>query len=96
LALFVADGFIILNQIGLSTWFSIIFPRCKMAKKKQWGGPRENSGRPIGPDGPTTVVAVTVPESLMSELDRIREAKGWKRSQAVTEAIRAFVKRKTR
>ncbi len=59
-----------------------------MAKKKAWGGKRPNSGRPIGPDGPTAVLAVSVPEMLIGELDRLCEAKGWKRSAVVTEAIR--------
>ena len=65
-----------------------------MAKKKQWGGPRKNSGRPIGDDGPTSVVAVSVPDTLMAQLDKLCEAKEWKRSKAVTEAIRGLLKRK--
>jgi metal-responsive CopG/Arc/MetJ family transcriptional regulator len=59
-----------------------------MAKK------RKGAGRPIGPDGPTMLVAVTVPKSLMKDLDRLSKAEGWKRSQAVTEAIRGLLKRK--
>jgi hypothetical protein len=67
-----------------------------MGKKKAVGrgGAREGAGRPIGPDGPTMVVAVTVPESLMTDLDAYADAKGWKRSKAVTEAIRKLVGRK--
>ncbi|HEX4412931.1 MAG TPA: ribbon-helix-helix domain-containing protein [Lacipirellulaceae bacterium] len=65
-----------------------------MAKKKQWGGPRENSGRPTGPDGPAAVLTVSVPEKLVTELDALCEAKEWKRSKAVTEAIRGLLKRK--
>ena len=65
-----------------------------MAKKKKWGGRRENSGRPIGPDGPTSVLAVSVPDKLVAELDELCEAKEWKRSKAVTEAIRGLLKRK--
>jgi Ribbon-helix-helix protein, copG family len=66
-----------------------------MAKKKQRGGKREGAGRPIGPDGPTELVGVTVPKSLMKDLDRLCKAEGWKRSQAVTEAIRGLLKRKS-
>lgn len=65
-----------------------------MAKKKRVGGKREGAGRPIGPDGPTMLVAVTVPKKLVSDLDRLCEAKEWKRSRAVTEAIRGLLKRK--
>ena len=66
-----------------------------MAKKKSTvGGKREGAGRPTGPDGPTAVLAVSVPEKLISELDRLCEAKEWKRSKAVTEAIRGLLKRK--
>ena len=65
-----------------------------MAKKKQWGGKRPNSGRPTGPDGPTAVLAVSIPEKLIGELDQLCEAKEWKRSKAVTEAIRGLLKRK--
>ena len=66
-----------------------------MAKKKSTvGGAREGAGRPIGPDGPTSVLAVSVPDKLISELDKLCEAKEWKRSKAVTEAIRGLLKRK--
>jgi metal-responsive CopG/Arc/MetJ family transcriptional regulator len=54
-----------------------------------------NSGRPIGPDGPTSVLAVSVPEKLIAELDEFCETKEWKRSKAVTEAIRGLLNRKT-
>lgn len=64
-----------------------------MAKKKAWGGKRPNSGRPTGPDGPTAVLAVSVPETLIAELDVLCETKEWKRSKAVTEAIRGLLKR---
>jgi hypothetical protein len=64
-----------------------------MAKKKA-GGKRKGAGRPIGPDGPTELVAVTVPTSLVAQLDELCEAKEWKRSKAVTEAIRGLLKRK--
>jgi hypothetical protein len=65
-----------------------------MAKKKQVGGRREGAGRKVGPDGPTEVVAVTVPQSLMADLDNLCAAKEWKRSRGVTEAIWAFLKRR--
>jgi hypothetical protein len=67
-----------------------------MAKKKAVGrgGAREGAGRPIGDDGPTMTLTVTVPETLVAELDRVAEAKGWKRSKVATEAIRAYVGRK--
>jgi hypothetical protein len=67
-----------------------------MAKKKAVGrgGAREGAGRKPGPDGPTMMVAVTVPESLVSELDAYADAQGWKRSKAVTEAIRVLLSRK--
>ena len=65
-----------------------------MAKKKQVGGKREGAGRRPGPDGPTKLVAVTVPERLVASLDALCETKGWNRSKAVTEAIRGLLKRK--
>jgi hypothetical protein len=65
-----------------------------MAKKKAWGGKRPNSGRPVGEDGPTDVLTVSVPIKLIEGLDALCEAKEWKRSKAVTEAIRGLLKRK--
>jgi hypothetical protein len=62
-----------------------------MAKKKQHGGKREGAGRPVSPDGHTVTVVVTVPETLMHRLEGIAEANGWNKSEAVTQAIRAFV-----
>jgi hypothetical protein len=65
-----------------------------MAKKLKHGGKRAGAGRkPSSPDGPTILVAVTVPETLMERLDAIAERNEWNRSKAVTEAIRGFVKR---
>jgi hypothetical protein len=67
-----------------------------MAKKKQeHGGKRKGAGRKAGPDGPTMMVAVTVPESLVEQLDRVAKKNDWGRSQAVTEAIRGFVGKRT-
>ncbi len=65
-----------------------------MAKKKQATAKRKGAGRPVGPDGPTEVLAVTVPKTLVAALDELCEAKEWKRSKAVTEAIRGLLKRK--
>ncbi len=63
-----------------------------MAKKKQHGGKRAGAGRkPESPDGPTVLVAVTVPSGLMDQLNALAEKNGWNRSQAVTNAIRGLV-----
>jgi hypothetical protein len=63
-----------------------------MAKKKLRGGKREGAGRkPSSPDGPTILVAVTVPEVLMDKLDVLAYKNAWNRSKAVTEAIRGLV-----
>jgi hypothetical protein len=63
--------------------------------KKQHGGKRKGAGRKTGPDGPAVMVAVSVPESLVERLDRLADKNGWGRSQAVTEAIRGFVGKRT-
>jgi len=63
-----------------------------MAKKKKRGGKREGAGRPSSnTEGHTVLVAVTVPETLMDRLEGIAEANGWNKSEAVTQAVRAFV-----
>jgi hypothetical protein len=63
-----------------------------MAKKKQHGGVREGAGRdPVNPEGVTARVTVSVPESLIRQLDAAAKRNSLSRSQAVTEAIRAFV-----
>ena len=68
-----------------------------MAKKKaKVGGRREGAGRKVGAEGMATVITASVPESLVTGLDEVAAAEGWGRSRAVTEAIRAFVKRKKR
>ena len=65
-----------------------------MGKKKlAHGGKRKGAGRPLGPDGPTVAMAVTVPQGLLDRLDALAESRKWNRSQAVTEAIRGLVKR---
>jgi metal-responsive CopG/Arc/MetJ family transcriptional regulator len=63
-----------------------------MAKKKAaHGGARKGAGRKPNPEGKAVTVVVTVPESLVAGLDALAQAKGWGRSQTVTEAIRHFV-----
>jgi hypothetical protein len=63
-----------------------------MSKKAQRGGKREGAGRPpVNPEGTTILVAVTVPEALVSKLDDLSREKGWNRSQAITEAIRKLL-----
>jgi metal-responsive CopG/Arc/MetJ family transcriptional regulator len=67
-----------------------------MAKKASHGGARKGAGRPPKEDGKTVVIAVSVPDDLAGELDTFAKAKGWSRSRAVTEALAAMLKRKTR
>jgi len=64
-----------------------------MAKKKtpQHGGARKGAGRKVGPDGPSVIVAASVPEALVERLDAHAKQNGLNRSQAVTEAIRQLV-----
>jgi hypothetical protein len=67
-----------------------------MAKKKQHGGKREGAGRKIvNPEGPTVPVTASVPSTLVERLDRLADKNGWGRSQAVTEAIRGLVGKRT-
>jgi hypothetical protein len=67
-----------------------------MGKKKTHGGKRAGAGRkPIDPNDRAIVVAVTVPSELVVELDELREKRGWNRSQAVTEAIRGLLGKKS-
>jgi hypothetical protein len=65
-----------------------------MAKKAQHGGKRKGAGRPPKVDGKTVVIAASVPEDLAGDLDNFAKAKSWSRSKAVTEALRALLKRK--
>jgi hypothetical protein len=63
-----------------------------MAKKRQHGGKRAGAGRkPIHPEGPTVVLAASVPSSLVELLDLLAANQGWNRSEAVTEAIREML-----
>ncbi|MEK6261311.1 MAG: ribbon-helix-helix domain-containing protein [Planctomycetota bacterium] len=62
--------------------------------KKQRGGARPGSGRKaIHPEGATITVAAKTPLALVERLDVVAERKGWKRSEAITEAIRVLLKK---
>ena len=71
----------------------------KFFKVESW---QKNSMEAVGlglagsqhPEGPTVVVAASVPEALIAKLDELAEQRGWNRSEAVTEAIRRLVKAK--
>ena len=63
-----------------------------MAKTKQHGGKRKGAGRPVSPEGRTMMVAVSIPEGLVADLDALAASKSWGRSKAVTEAVRSFLK----
>ncbi len=67
-----------------------------MGKKKasSRGGVREGAGRKVSDEGRAVPVSASVPEPIVEALDAIAESKGWNRSRAVTEAIRAYVARK--
>jgi len=62
-----------------------------MAKKVQRGGKRAGAGRPMSPEGPAVTVAVSVPQTLVEQLNELAEQNGWSRSEAVTNAIRGLV-----
>jgi hypothetical protein len=65
-----------------------------MDEKKPHGGARKGAGRKPSADGPTVVVAASIPGTLVERLDALAAEKGWNRSQAVTEAVRRLVKSK--
>lgn len=65
----------------------------KTTKKPQRGGAREGSGRPVGPDGQAQIVAVSIPSSIVAQLDALCAAQGWGRSEAVTRAVRMLIAR---
>lgn len=67
-----------------------------MAKKMQHGGKRPGAGRKPSAEGRSVVVTASVPETLVAGLDELAEAEDWNRSKAVTEAIRALLKRRKR
>lgn len=58
---------------------------------KQHGGKRKHAGRKPSENGPTKVVAVSIPQSFLPRLDAVADKKGWNRSQAITEAIRKLL-----
>jgi hypothetical protein len=63
-----------------------------MSKKSQHGGRREGAGRKVSnPEGPTKIVAASVPASLVDQLDEEASKRGWNRSEAITEAIRRLL-----
>jgi len=63
--------------------------------KAQHGGARLGAGRKVSnPEGKVVMMAVSVPEALVDQLDQKAEQNGWSRSRAATEAIRRFVKGK--
>jgi hypothetical protein len=66
-----------------------------MAKKKP-GGKRKGPGRPMSTEGPAVIITASVPGSLAEAFDAYANSKGWGRSKAVVEAIRALLKRKAR
>ena len=66
-----------------------------MDENKPHGGARKGAGRkPSNPEGRTKVVAASIPEGLVTQLDALAEQRGWNRSEAVTEAVRRLVKSK--
>lgn len=63
-----------------------------MARKGTHGGKRPGSGRrPVNPEGKTASLTVSVPRSLIEQLDSYAAERGWNRSQAVTAAIRRII-----
>ena len=63
-----------------------------MSKAKQRGGKRAGAGRKVSnPEGPTAVLAASVPERLIEQLDALAGQRGWNRSEAVTWAIRRLL-----
>jgi metal-responsive CopG/Arc/MetJ family transcriptional regulator len=64
-----------------------------MAKKLAHGGKRKGAGRPPQ-EHKVVTIAVSVPDDIAASLETYREAKGWTRSKAVTEALRWLLKRK--
>lgn len=63
--------------------------------KKAAKAPKKR-GRPTLADGPSVVVAVSLPSSLAADLDAYCKAQEVGKSAAVVEALRGWLKRKTR
>jgi hypothetical protein len=57
---------------------------------------KRGPGRPPLADGPSVVVAVSLPGSLAADLDAYCKAQGVGKSAAVVDAVRGFLKRKKR
>lgn len=67
-----------------------------MAKKVAHGGRRTGAGRKsLDPSAKAFPLTVTVPPELLEQLDKLRAKQGWNRSQAVTEAIRRLLGKKS-
>jgi hypothetical protein len=66
-------------------------------EKKPHGGARKGAGRPPkDAAGKTMVVAASIPEGLVTQLDALAEQRGWNRSQAVTEAVRRLLRARSK
>lgn len=66
-------------------------------KKTQRGGKRAGAGRKqIYAEGPTIVVAASVPSGLVHRLNTVAEQNGWNRSATITEAIRELLRQQER
>jgi hypothetical protein len=68
-----------------------------MAKKKQRGGKRPGAGRKVASpeEGRTIPIAAAVPSSLVDRLDALAGQKGWNRSEAVVQAIRGLISKRS-
>jgi metal-responsive CopG/Arc/MetJ family transcriptional regulator len=64
-----------------------------MAKKQP---AKRGPGRPQLADGPSVVVAVSLPGKLADDLDAYVKARGVSKSAAVVEALRGLLQRKKR
>jgi hypothetical protein len=64
-----------------------------MATVNQHGGTHpEPRGRLTDREGPAVPLTASVPALLVAQLDILCEQKGWNRSEAITQAIRALLK----
>ncbi|WP_254509377.1 ribbon-helix-helix domain-containing protein [Anatilimnocola floriformis] len=52
---------------------------------------RDGAGRKAGAEGKAVLVTASVPSEVAEQFDKLREAKGWTRSYAVSEAIRGLL-----
>jgi hypothetical protein len=67
-----------------------------MAKNIRHGGKRKGAGRPPKDDGKTVVIAASVPQDVAYAARAFAKSEDWVLSRVVTEALRGFLKRKTR